>query len=100
MPGSDQLALPETLPGGTLYGLSCIQAINAAHAGKDATRPLTEREKRAESYARQALALLKRATDSAFFRDPKMIEFLDKDADLAALRDRDDFRAFRKALKP
>jgi hypothetical protein len=35
-----------------------------------------------------------------YFRDPKRVEHLDRDDDLAALRDRDDYRAFRKTFKP
>jgi hypothetical protein len=88
----------ESLPGATLYNLSCIHALNAASAARDATRPLPERDQRAEGYAKQAVALLKRAAAAGFFRDAKHVTHLDGDADLSALRDRDDFRAFRKSL--
>jgi hypothetical protein len=34
-----------------------------------------------------------------YFRDPKHVEYLDSDDDLAGLRGRDDYRAFRKTLR-
>jgi hypothetical protein len=55
-------------------------------------------EKRAEQYARAAIALLKRAASAGFFRDPANIAHLDKDPDLASLRDRADYKQFRAGL--
>jgi serine/threonine-protein kinase len=97
---ADDLGSDLALPGATLYELACIQALNAASAGRDASRPLPERDKRSEEYARQAVALLKRSAATGFFRDPAKIAHLDKDEDLAALRDRDDYKPFRAGLKP
>jgi hypothetical protein len=93
------VAMPN-LDGVSLYNLACVQALNARHAVADATRPLPEREKRAENCARGALVLLKRAAKASYFRDPKTVEHVTKDEDLASLRQRDDFRAFVASLKP
>jgi tetratricopeptide (TPR) repeat protein len=87
-------------PAGILYNLACIQALNAANAIRDPARPLPEREKRAEEYARQAVALLRRADAAGQFRESAKVAHIDKDTDLTSLRDRADFRAFRATLKP
>ena len=42
--------------------------------------------------------LAQRAAAAGYFRDPKVVEHLDGDDDLAGLRGRDDYRAFRKTL--
>ena len=82
------------------HHLACIQSLNAASAGRDASRPLPERDKRSEDYARHAIALLKRAAAAGYLRDMANVAQMDGDADLMFLRDRDDFRAFRKTLQP
>jgi tetratricopeptide (TPR) repeat protein len=89
----------EGVPAGTLYDLACIHAVDAVASGKDAARPLPEREKRAEQYARVAVALLRRLARAGYFRDAKRVEHLDKDEDFAGLREREDYRAFRQTLK-
>jgi serine/threonine-protein kinase len=96
---AEELAV-DGAPAGTLYNLACIHALNAVAAGKDAARPLPERERRAEQYARAAVALLHRVAATGYFHDPKRVEHLDKDDDLAGLRGREDYRAFRKTLTP
>ncbi len=83
---------------GSLYDLACIQALNAARAAEDATRPLPERDRRAEEYARAALALLGRAAEGGHFRDPENVVRLDG-KDLAGLWGRADFQRFRAGLK-
>jgi serine/threonine-protein kinase len=97
---ADDLARHESLPGATLYNLACIQAINAASAGRDASRPLPERDKRGEDRARAAVALLKRAAAAGLFGENANVGHLDNNPDLAALRDRDDYKRFRAALRP
>src|SRR5262249_43012038 len=97
---ADNLARSESLPGATLYDLACIQALNAASAGRDAARPLPERDRRSAEYAGQAVALLRRAAAAGHFRGPNRIAEMDKDADLAALQDRDDYKRFRRELRP
>jgi serine/threonine-protein kinase len=86
-------------PGPVLYDLACVQALNAASARRDATRPLPERDKRAEGYARQAVSLLRRAASAGYFRDPARVAGMDKDSDLNTLRDRVDYKRFRAGLK-
>jgi hypothetical protein len=61
--------------------------------------PLPQGEKCAEQFARQAVALLKRAASAGLFRDPAIVADMDKDSDLDWLRDRDDYKPFRAALQ-
>jgi serine/threonine-protein kinase len=89
-----------SLTGRRLYALACIHALNAASAARDTSRPLAERERRTEEYARLATALLERAASAGFFRDPASRTHLERSSDLAALRDRDDFKRFRARLQP
>jgi tetratricopeptide (TPR) repeat protein/tRNA A-37 threonylcarbamoyl transferase component Bud32 len=95
-----ELAADGEIPGATLYDLACIQGLNTASAIRDLRRPLPERTKRSEEYARQAVALLNRAAKMGLFQDPKRVEHLDKDTDLTTLLERDDYRAFRQSLRP
>jgi hypothetical protein len=85
--------------GPTLYSLACIQALNSASTSRDLSRPLPEREKLTQQYARQALALLKRSASAGFFHDPEKVAHLDRDSDLACLRDRADYKQFRAGLE-
>ena len=100
MSEADDLAGGQSLSGDTLYNLAGVVALSAAGAARDGTRPLPERDKHAERWSRQALALLQRAARTDYFRDPANRAQLDRNADLAFLRDRDDFRAFVKTLMP
>jgi serine/threonine protein kinase len=95
---ADDLGRAESLPGANLYDLACIHALNAASAGRDATRPLPERDKRAEEYARQAITLLHRAASAGYFRVSGKMALLDRDRDLDFLRQRDDYKRFRAGL--
>jgi serine/threonine-protein kinase len=65
---------------------------------RDNSRPLAEREKQVEVWSGQAVAMLQRAAKGGYFREPANRAHLDKDADLAFLRGRDDFRAFVASL--
>jgi serine/threonine-protein kinase len=94
----EALAAVKGIPLATHGVLACIQSVNARTCSKDAGRPLPEREKRSEQYARAAVEMLRRAAAGGYFRGPKRIEDLDRDDDLAFLRGRDDYRALRKAL--
>jgi serine/threonine-protein kinase len=95
----DELGRVE-LDAASLYNLACVQALNAASVSRDTSSLRPVREKRAEASARAALALLKRAAGAGFFREAANIAHLDKDDDLAALRPRADYKAFRAGLKP
>src|SRR5262249_13393532 len=67
---ANDLGRSTSLPGTTLFRIARLHALSAAGAGRDASRPLPEREKRAEEYAHQAVALLRRAATTGFFRTP------------------------------
>jgi tetratricopeptide (TPR) repeat protein len=97
---AEELGRSPALGGATLYNLAWVQALNAAGARRDPLRPLPEREKNAEVWARQAVELLRRADRAGFFKAAKNVAHLDRDRDLAFLRDRDDYRRFRAALRP
>jgi tetratricopeptide (TPR) repeat protein len=88
---ADDLARLPSLPGETLYNLACILALASSSASHDASRPLPERAKRSEEYARAALALLRRA--AAFGYVPKSAN-----DDLTCLHGRDDYKRFRAGL--
>jgi tetratricopeptide (TPR) repeat protein/tRNA A-37 threonylcarbamoyl transferase component Bud32 len=83
---------------GAHYNLARVYAFYTRNPDRDSTRPLPHLEKQIEQDARQALAELKRAAADGHFRDPTTIERLEHDGDFALVRDRDDYRAFRKSL--
>src|SRR5262249_24077368 len=66
----DDLSRAPALPGGPLSHLARAQALTAASAGRDGSRPLPERDRRAERYARDAVALLRRAAAAGLFDAP------------------------------
>ena len=82
-----------------LYTLGCVHALDAARASLDPSRPLPEREKRAEQYARQAVALFEAHASAGRFRDAANVAHMDKDGDLDFLRGRGDYQQFRAGLK-
>jgi hypothetical protein len=85
---ADDLSRPASLPGEALDNLACVVALNAE------SRPLPVRAKDADGYAGKAVTLLQRAAAAGHFRDATNVAHLHKTADLAILRDRDDYRAF------
>ena len=97
---AEELSAEKALPGDTLYDLGCVFALAAPRLARDEARPLRERERRAELASRKAVALLQRAAQAGFFREPRNRAHLDKDTDLDSLRSRDDYRAFIKTLPP
>jgi serine/threonine-protein kinase len=80
------------LSGRDLYDLARILAVCAGGATQDSARPLPVREQQHRLHAAEAVRLLRRASDAGFFRTPTHRKFLRTDPDLAALRDRADFR--------
>jgi hypothetical protein len=97
---TEKLDRAESLNGDILYEFACIQALASASAARDPKRPLAERGRRAELYARQAVAFLHRATAAGLFRSkPRLINHMDQDTDLDCLRDRDDFKKLCFDLK-
>src|SRR5262249_56375473 len=81
-------------PAAFAYDLAGVHALSARAAAGEAGRPLPEREKRAEGYARAALLLLERAGEAGHFRAAKALDALKKDVELEFLRGREDFRQF------
>ncbi len=81
-----------------VYDLACVYAVSARVATGEASRPLPERDKRAEQYARAAVALLRRVAAAQALSNPASIAYLDADKHLSFLRDRDDYRQFRAGL--
>jgi tetratricopeptide (TPR) repeat protein len=84
------LAAIEALPANTVYNLACVLSLCAA-AVKDDTAL-------ADRYGARALELLARARALGFFNAAANVEHLATDADLNALRERDDFRKFVEGL--
>jgi serine/threonine protein kinase/tetratricopeptide (TPR) repeat protein len=73
--------------GPTFYNAAYICSLAAAERGLQ-TPPRALREQ----YAGQAMDLLRRAQAAGFFKDPRQVEHLKKDAELAPLRAREDYR--------
>jgi serine/threonine-protein kinase len=90
----------DSLPPEALYNLACIHALDAASAFGDASRPLPERHKSAEQYARAAVALLRQLAAGGHFSQPATVAHLDRDDDLDFVRGREDYKRFRAGLKP
>jgi hypothetical protein len=76
-------------PGPLLYDGACVHSLAAAAKGAS----------RREEWAREALALLRRAQAAGFFKDRRRVEHLKKDADLEALRPREEFKKFVAELE-
>jgi hypothetical protein len=64
----------------------------AAAAGKDATLAEPERGKRTDEYASRALEQLGRAASAGYFKEPKKIQDLKDNPDLAGLRSRKEYQ--------
>lgn len=90
------LALQQTdqLSGTIFYNAACVYSLASASSLKDESQPDEERNDRADNYAQRAVELLLKA-EAQGFADPAHIE---KDTDLDALRDRDDFKQFVSEL--
>src|SRR5262249_61600234 len=86
-------------PAGQCYQAASPLALAAVAARRNDRVPLPVRDKQAELYLREALALLARAGQAGHFRTAKSRQLLDSDADLAVLRQRDDFKAWRKKVE-
>jgi tetratricopeptide (TPR) repeat protein len=74
---------------GILYDTGCVYALCVAAVQKDAQTAAPERDQLAEDYARQAIALLRRAVQAGFTDLPHLKT---NDPDLHALRGRADFQ--------
>jgi hypothetical protein len=76
----------------TRYRVACLYSLCAAAVRADAQLPLARRDELAERYAAAAVALLRQAAATGYFKSPKEIKDLKEEKDLAAVRDRDDFK--------
>ena len=80
------------IAGTDLYNYACIFGLAAAAARADRRLDDAERRRLAESYSGTALAWLDRAAKKGFFDEPQNRVHARRDADLAPLRDRPEFR--------
>jgi eukaryotic-like serine/threonine-protein kinase len=80
-------------PGSIPFVVARVYAASARVYRNDALLPEADRERFAERYASKAVELLKGAADHRYFDSARNQQKLWADADLAALRDRADFRA-------
>jgi len=88
---TEELTRGDKVSGDDLYAATGVLALASAAAKDD--------EKRRESYAMQAVALLRRARAANYFGDGGHVEALKTEPDLKALRARQDFQALVKELE-
>jgi serine/threonine protein kinase/tetratricopeptide (TPR) repeat protein len=82
---AEALTKDPATPGSILYDAACVYGLAAAAAKEDKQR---------EALAGKAIVLLRRAQAAGYFKDRKMVKHMKKDADLAPLRSRKDFKKF------
>lgn len=91
-------ALPETTDDG-LYSLARVYTLAMVPAHDDKRLSATERERLAERYAIQAVALLRKLQGKGYFKDAGHAKALRTDEDLQPLRAREDFRRLLAAVR-
>jgi hypothetical protein len=96
---AEKLSRDKSLADDRLYDVACVLALCAASAVRDPARPLPERDRQAEVWSRQALALLERVRRAGYFKEPLNVQHLKKDRDFDFLRDRADFRKWLAGLE-
>jgi tRNA A-37 threonylcarbamoyl transferase component Bud32 len=79
-------------PGSVLYVLARFYATTAGAVPGDAGLTESDRKKLTEEYAARAVYLLRRAGEVGFFANPRNLERLRQDKELAPLRSRPDFQ--------
>jgi serine/threonine-protein kinase len=79
------------VPSRTLYDAACVYALASASVKDDA--------KLGEQYAGRAVALLRQAQKTGYFKEQAKVAHLKKDSDLRALRGRPDYQALLKELE-
>jgi hypothetical protein len=70
-----------------LYNMACVASLCADRVARSGER--------ADLYASKGVEWLGRAGSRGLFRDPVMVDALDRDSDLDNLRSRRDFQLFR-----
>jgi tetratricopeptide (TPR) repeat protein len=88
----------KALHGKLLCELAGANAMAAAAASRS-SRPLPQREKDAEMFARQAITLLERARLEGWFKESKNVAEIKKDPNLNSLWARGDFPSWLKRLE-
>lgn len=89
---ADRLSQEQPKTGSLLYNLACVHAVLAEVSTQDSTTILPEQKKRQEIHAAQAVELLRQAAHLGYFRNSNRLDYLKRDPDLDALRQREDFR--------
>jgi tetratricopeptide (TPR) repeat protein len=79
----EELTRGDNISGGSFYNAACVYTLSSAAVKDD--------DRRQESYAAQAVALLRRAQAAGYFKNVSNVELLKTDSDLDALRRRNDF---------
>ena len=82
----------KSLTGINLYNLACTFAVASAAARRDEKLSVSERNQRGDQYAVQAVSVLDRARAAGFFNVRAPVEWMKKDKDLDALRERADYK--------
>ena len=85
--------------GGDEYNRACVFALAAAAAAKDETLPPAERSSRAERFAAEAVARLRRSAGLGYFEPADRVQHLKQDPDLQSLRGRAYYREFVESLE-
>ena len=83
-----------------LYNAACLLSLASGAAAKDEDLAEADRTALVDKYAVRAMELLTEARTAGWFQEAKNIAHAkDTDADLAPLRDRDDFKQLVKELE-
>ena len=82
-----------------LYDAACVLALGVGAAAQDGKLNAEQQKKLAEQYAGRSLALLRRAQAAGYLKNAAVVARLQQDADLAALREREDFKKFLGELR-
>ena len=98
-----ELKVPDDQPdarGLNLYSAACLLSLASGAAAKDEDLAEADRTALVDKYAVRAMELLTEARTAGWFQEAKNIAHAkDTDADLAPLRDRDDFKQLVKELE-
>jgi serine/threonine-protein kinase len=92
---ADELAKKYPRDGRLLYDAACVHSLASTAAGKDDKLTEDERKTLGAKYAARAVVLLKDAVTMGF----KDVDQIKKDADLDAVRSRDDFQILLRSLE-
>lgn len=84
--------------GPVLYQLAAVYSLASDAASRDEKLSPTERSQLAAKYAEEAVRLLREAHKSGHFKTPENAAKLKQDADLSAIRSREDFQKLVEEL--